>query len=355
MNINFNDMIGGYYTNRVTGESYIIGASDRMNEEYNKKRQQNRYELSEVKKHAVPLDPSQFESTLITSENYEEMNKPVAPMPKHCYGIGYGYKLRDLMNETLEDYYVNHKGTKEEIKKLFKDCCKDMRVVLCQERRTTGHDKRDNTQIILDTYEQFRMVNSVMANLGCTKEGEKIAEKNGWQKGDEKDWIYYNADFYYASEELRDIFKEAAEEIASEWGIEEIDVSERDTDHSLSYSSSFHEVWKNGSENGARICTMIDAGKEPPKGFVLFYRECTEGNENIGILKAGIEGQVQKDKKIIFDIYGDGVQQKYSQFYHLYDLLYAGSNTEQAKQFNKYLENFDIYTRYYGTVQMRRH
>lgn len=189
MNINFNDMIGGYYTNRVTGESYIIGASDRMNEEYNKKRQQNRYELSEVKKHAVPLDPSQFESTLITSENYEEMNKPVAPMPKHCYGIGYGYKLRDLMNETLEDYYVNHKGTKEEIKKLFKDCCKDMRVVLCQERRTTGHDARDNTQIILDTYEQFRMVNSVMANLGCTKEGEKIAEKNGWQKGDEKDWI----------------------------------------------------------------------------------------------------------------------------------------------------------------------
>lgn len=342
MNINLDDLIGSYYQNCVTGEIGITGASDRMNERYRKKMRENAIYESEVKDKMVPLGRDSYTSTMITDENYEEFRRPTQPMPKHCYGTGFGYMQTKEINQMLKDYYVGKSVTKEELKEYFKDCCKDMRVVMAQERRTTGLDPVHNEQIILDTYEQFRMSNSTMANYGCHKEGERIAVENGWHEGEPVDWVYYNADFYYQSEELRQIFKEAAQEMAREWKCGEIDTSTRDIDHSISYSSSFHQVWNNGACNGTRISEMIDLSEKPPAGFCMFYREVLEKSAYFGIFMAGMNGEMDIKKKVSLNP---------ERSYNFGALFQKSSNN---KSLLDYLNNFSVYTRYYGTVKMRK-
>ncbi len=354
LNIDLNDHIGAIHFNCITGEVSIVGASDERNAAFRARtsefsnRFKTRADLEEYLKDAVEF--TNVKKTPITSENYEDFRKPTKPMPKHCYGTAYGQQEQKRIEQKLKDYYLGDSVTKEDLKKFFKDRCKDMRVTMAQERRTTGTDPEHNRQIILDTYEIFRMANSVAANLACDKEGEKLARENGWKDGEDKDWVYYNADFYYESEELRDIFREAAKEIAEEWKCGDIDTSERDTDSLLSYSSSFHQVWKNGSENGARICSMIDISKEPPEGFYLFFRASAEKDSHVGILQAGTEEKAKISEKIIFN--KSGIYEQCPQFYHLSDFLKNGDHADSS--FERYIKNFDIYTRYYGTVRMRK-
>ena len=144
------------------------------------------------------------------------------------------------------------------------------------------------------------------------------------------------------------MFKEAAEELAGEWGTGQIDTAERDTDQYLSYSGSFHQAWNSGSENGARICGMRDASEKPPEGFTLFYREYMDGQERIGLARLGSGGSIET-KRVVFDIYNDGNQQRFPQAYHLYDLF----GRLYGRDVDKYIENFDIYTRYQGTMRVR--
>lgn len=339
MNINLQEHIGAYYINHVTGESGIVGASDRMNERYNKRMRENAIYERDVKDIIVPYYG--VEKTPITSENYEDIRKPTHPMPKHCYGTSFGYELKAEIDQMLKDYYLNKSVTKKELKEYFKDCCKDMRVVMAQEKRTTGLDVEHNRQIILDTYEQFRMSNSVMANYGCQKEGEIVAKKNGWREEDEIDWVYYNADYYYESEELRQILKEAVAEMAEEWNCGEIDTSKRDTDQALSYSSSFNQVWDNAGKNGTRICSMSDSNAVPPKGFYLFFREIAEENKCVGSFQAGITAKT--------DIRGKTALNPMKS-YQLNDLF---PNIDRNSTLLQYLNNFEVHTRYYGTYKQR--
>ncbi len=348
MNINMNDHIGAIHMNVLTGRWSIVGASDKMNEEFDYRMQNNSIYCDRDKFMNETSTRLVVEGVAITSENYADYRKPTGVMPKHCYGTDYGHKQNEKIQQNLKDYYLAQTVTKEELKDFFKDCCKDMRVILAQERKTTGLDADNNRQIILDTYEMFRMANSVMANLGCGEEGKKLARENGWKDGQDIDWVYYSADFYYESEELRDLFKGAAQEIAEEWECGKADTTEWDRDVLANYSSSFNEVWKNGSEYGARICSMLDVSKEPPKGFCLFFREFMGEKEHEGIVQAGVEGGIDIKKKVIFDVFGKYDQ--HPQFYHLKELL---SNVGNGSAFEEYLDNFDIYTRYYGTARMR--
>ncbi len=275
-----------------------------------------------------------------------------APMPKHCYRTAFGYRQDEKIQKKLKDYYVDRTVTKEELKAFFKASCRDMRVILAHERKTTGTDRDDNRQIILDTYERFRMADSVMANLGCDKEGEKTAVKNGWHQGEDKDWVYYHADFYYESEALKILLKEAAGEVSDEWDCKETDTSRRDTDQYACYSS-FHEVWNHGSRHGTRISEMLNLSEKPPEHFTFFFRVYHKENKKVGSLQAGKDGNTDMQREIIFHIY-DGKQRPFPQLYHLYEVFEHEIKEQPDRELAEYLKNFLVFTRYYGTVQMRK-
>jgi len=137
-----------------------------MNEEFDYKMQNNPIYCDRDKFMNETSVRLVVEGVAITSEDYADYRKPAGIMPKHCYGTDYGHKQNEKIQQNLKDYYLAQTVTKEELKDFFKDYCKDMRVILAQERKTTGLDADNNRQIILDTYEMFRMANLVMANLG---------------------------------------------------------------------------------------------------------------------------------------------------------------------------------------------
>lgn len=273
--------------------------------------------------------------------------------PKYCCGTAFGYRQDEKIQKKLKDYYVNGTAAKEELKAFFKDMCRDRRAALVQERKTTGTDPDDNGQILLDTYERFRMANSVMANLGCNKEGEKPAVKNGWRQGADKDWVYYNADFYYESEGVSVLFQEAAREISEEWGCGETDTYGWDTDRHAFYGGSFHEVWNNGSRNRTGICEMLNLSEKPPEQFRFFFRVDNRGDREVGSLQAGMGGNTDLRKEIMFHIY-DGRQRPFPQMYHLYEIFEHEIKGQPNRELAEYLKNFLVFTRYYGTVQMRK-
>ncbi|MCR5789618.1 MAG: hypothetical protein K6G83_06990 [Lachnospiraceae bacterium] len=335
--------IGAFHQDALSGGWSIIGASDEMNEEFAQRMKKNVFREADINE-SYRLE---LRETPLTSGNYCNIGQQISSMPKHCYGTTYGSGQVEIINKKVREYIERPDTDPEEIKNYFKDRCRDMRVVLCQERMTYGMDQDANRQIILDTYEEFRMADSVMAKLSCDEEGERIATETGWKNGS-KDWVYYNSNYYYRSEELRALFKEAAEELAEEWGTGQIDTAERDTDQYLSYSGNFHQAWNSGSENGARICGMRDASEKPPEGLTLFYREYMDGQERIGLARLGSGGSIET-KRVVFDIYNDGNQQRFPQAYHLSDLF----GRLYGRDVDKYIENFDIYTRYQGTMRVR--
>lgn len=343
MSMNFSNCIGAYSIDVESGKWTIIGASDEMNISLNTKLRNNAYRFDVDKNNACELSVN---SKHIEYNNYNDICQPLSGIPKYCYGTSYGNTQIAKINEKIKNTLSGAQIDIEEIIKFFKDCCRDMRVTLIQDRKISGMDQDANKQIILDTYEQFRSSNSIMAKLVCDEIGEAIAKENGWKGGD-KDWIYYDSDLYYLSEKMRTIFKQAVEEISLEWGLNDIDTSGRDEDKYLSYSSSFNQVWENASKYGARICNMIDPDTIPPTNFRMFFRECLENNNRNGIIQ--IEGAGEKfAKKVVFDIYNDGIQQNMKQEYNLGELFKISDD-----EISKYLSNIEVYTRRIGTIKIR--
>ena len=93
---------------------------------------------------------------------------------------------------------------------------------------------------------------------------------------------------------------------------------------------------------------MQDISDVPPRDFTLFYREKMENEKRTGEIHVGHKGGIET-KKVLFDIYNDGIQQKLPQSYHLIDLL-----STRNDDVNRYVSNFDIFTRYQGTVRLRK-
>ena len=341
MNMNISNCIGAYSIDAESGKWTIIGASDEMNSALNTKLRNNVYKADDGDLFQLKLN-----SKPMACSNYNDICQPIAGIPKYCYGTSYGNSQIKKINEKLKEALSDTEIDYEKIKNYFKDCCRDMRVTLIQERKISGMDQDANKQIILDTYEQFRSSNSIMAKLVCDEKGERIAKENGWN-GEEKDWVYYDAALYYLSEELRMLFKQAVEEISKEWGLSDIDTSVRDEDKYLSYSSSFNQVWENSSKYGARICSMIDTGVTPPRKFSLFYRESMEKTNRIGFIEIEEDGK-KSSQNVIFDKYDDGIQQNMKQYYNLSELFNISDSLT-----SNYLRNFDVYTRRIGTIKIR--
>ena len=342
VDIDFSTHIGGMYQDVRSGKWSIIGASKEKSEAFNEKMHSNVFVLSED-------DMSKMTRLKLEARcpAYSDMRNIPSNMPPHCFGTSYGNQYLKGIEQKMKSFYGSNENSYQEIKDYFKDCCRDMRVDLVQDRKTSGTVEADNRQIILDTYEQFRMENSVMAKWGNDEEGKGIAQENGWDDGD-KDWVYYNSDYFYKSEKVMEAIKEAVSELADEWHIGEIDSSERDEDKYLSYSSSFHQVWKNGSENGDRLCSISDIEEMPPRDFSFFFREISTDKDHTGIVLVNSNG-VSEKKSIVFNIFSDGKQHHFPQTHNLLDVFDKKYDSETSS----FMKNFNIFTRYYGTVRLR--
>lgn len=220
-------------------DRYIIGASDKENEDFQKK--SHNIIKSNPSNQRDTVELSCIKQIDLKSENYENYLK-AKKMPNNCFGDNYGIKMHKSIKSTVRTY-CNGGLTEEQIKKAFMDACKDMRVYQAQCGHTSGVDAKDNRQIIEGVYEVFQKSNVVFMSDKCFGAGSEIADVNG---GSEKnDWVYYDSKYYYESQHLRDLLQESASEMAAEWNTDFIDFEkiEKESKFTLDGKLDFNSVW----------------------------------------------------------------------------------------------------------------
>ena len=188
-----------------------------------------------------------------------------------------------------------------------------------------------NESKILNLYESFLNVSYERAVKACFDEGKDIAGKEGI---DINKAIYYDADYYYQSEEIHEFLKEITEEYAAKYGVEiDIDKRESEFDKNPNYLTgypSFNSKWNFSAHNVCGYARLPELDAVPPKGFSFFYK--------------------QRDR--ILMIGGNGWSEKMdtssplrgaNRYPRLSDLLYVDSQREEYwSQYNDFMKKIII-------------
>lgn len=162
------------------------------------------------------------------------------------------------------------------------------------------------------------------ANVRCAVNKNNEEAESYWKEVGCKGSVYYNADYYYKSEEIQEFFRNTLNEIANMYGVDEIDYEalEKNTRFSLDGGLSFNGAW-----NWSHLQTnhywmgksnaIINDEFVPPKDFIYAYGNSLSENDIEGVLKYAKSKQTdnnpdnqaeqnQNAKKLLIEIkYGE--------------------------------------------------
>ncbi len=197
------------------------------------------------------------------------------PMPKSLFGDSFGYDMQKDIGNHMRDYY-DGKMSDNELNQYFNDCCTEMRKYQAQCHRSSGNVDEDNQKIISQVYEIFAKENARAALRTNYDEGAAINKKYGHRN---YDWVYYNSDYYYQCEDVREALGTMANEMAEKWGASSIDTEEIERNSSLTLDGGFdfNSGWNVDFRNQAGRASMADEATEPPRDFKFFYKEHLDG------------------------------------------------------------------------------
>ncbi len=212
------------------------------------------------------------------ADNYEEVKNMlktqtrsrIAPLENRMFYETY---------EVMQDYY-DGKLSRDEVKDIFKEyfyhymgtTAKDVESKEKPEAvLRTGDGTALATRYLAGLYEHFSRANTRNACAQNRKEGAELMEHNGVSPNGS---IYYNADWYYACEKMQELFRDTADELADEYGVEHVDYKyvEENTrftlDGGITYNGVWSaDVWQRNVQEVVNI-GMIDENMAPPRGFV---------------------------------------------------------------------------------------
>lgn len=290
----------------------------------------------------------------LSCDNYPNY-QIIKGMPGSVFGDQFGYDMRKNIENGMYDYYAG-KISEEDVRNLFEDCCKDMRIYRTQQCQTSGQNEKDNRQIISEVYEVFCKANQRAAKYQNILEGEAI--NRNYQNGVTNDFVYYNADYYYKCEDMRKIFGEMTERMTDQWELPKIDVDEieKNTKYTLDGRFDFNSNWNVLYRNNISRGSMIDPSMAPPKDFKFFYKEQPYLNDKdmkrewtgIVIFECGA---YKKEVEVPFKVPTGGTQWIDEHKVNLNKLIVLSKkDSESYEAYNKFLGNFEIFTRVYASI-----
>lgn len=242
---------------------------------------------------------------------------------------------KEEMQEVMTGYY-NGDISKEEIKDFFMEYC------------TVMYAKDENT--ILNVYEGFLDENYRVAVRECFQEGKDIAEREG--KAGQR-CVYYDADYYYKSEEIHELLKEAAKERGEKYGVE-VDASKRDESFQQDYltgTPNFNDKWNWMAVHMPKVGRLMDIASTPPEGFSFFFTEGGHmGTEGSLLIISGNDWTEKVD--VPFEIPTAGKESRH--YFYLSDLFQVNDGEENSKCYNDFLDKLVINRIAPGVVIKRR-
>jgi hypothetical protein len=230
---------------------------------------------------------------------------------------------KEEMREVMTGYY-NGEISKEEVKDFFMEYC------------AAGYARDENT--ILNVYESFLDENYSAAVRACFEEAKDIAGKEGKTTNHV---LYYDADYYYKSEEIHELLQEAAKEYGEKYGVE-VDASKRDEDFQKDYLTGgpdFNDKWNFMAANMYGVGRIMDIDAVPPEGFSFFYAEGENmGTEGSLLIISGNDWTENAD--VPFEIPTAGKERK--DYFYLSDLFQVNNGEENNKWYNNFLDKLVI-------------
>lgn len=238
---------------------------------------------------------------------------------------------REEMREVMEGYY-NGELSKDEIKGFFMEYCSVMYA-------------RDE-ESVLNVYEAFLDANYSAAVKKCFAQGKDIAAKEGMSTDN---MVYYDADYYYQSEEIHDLLKEAAAEYGAKYGME-IDATKRDDCFRRDYltgTPNFNDKWNFMATNMMGSGRLMDQNAVPPKDFSFFYKQGTDvGTKNSLLIIGGKDWSEKVDVPFKMPTGGKNTER----YFYLSDLYKVYKEKEESyEEYNKFLNKL-IVTRIWGDI-----
>ena len=269
-------------------------------------------------------------------KQYNDLGKQLVKTGKVRLGIPSDTKKSML--DCLERYYEG-KCSNEELEEKYIEYCKQIGV---------GEKTR-----LLDIYENFINMSRYAANNCCIKKGNEITVNYG--SVDDHDAVYYNAEYYYNFEKVREIAREASNKIAELMDFEEVDYEARESNtiFDLDGEFNFNGKWGWNAQNMINRCTMKSIDVIPPEGFEFYFKERTNENDEVGVMLVGIE-EGYKEVTVPFETPKAGVTELVQKFNAAELCEISEGDTDNYERYNEFLKNFDIYTRYYYANLMER-
>ena len=333
-----------------SSKSYVIGSSEEANEALRNKYLGDDYKLPDSAK-ACYRQSTYISKLELISENYNDILK-VKGMPLSCLSGNYGEQVTEKIDSMLRSYYSGELSV-EEVQKKIKNICMDMRVTMVQERYTNGYDAKDNQQILEQIYGCLQKKNVGQACATNDREGAKIATEYGGVE--DYNWMYYNSDYYYKAEELRNIFRQTIREMTEEWETDNIDFEkvEENPLYALAGGMEYNTVWQHHALQRSVIC-MTDVDVVPPKNLTFFYQEKKvpgwDVNNKLEYQKGYVEITYHNKKwsaDVPYDIYGE----KRIDFYHMQDFMDQYLLGDMEEECSGFLSKFDIFKEVWASMK----
>ena len=231
---------------------------------------------------------------------------------------------REEMREVMEGYY-NGELSKDDIKGFFMEYCSVMYA--------------RNEESVLNVYEDFLDANYSAAVKKCFAQGKDIAAKEGVSTDN---MVYYDADYYYQSEEIHDLLKEAAAEYGAKYGME-IDATKRDDCFKRDYltgTPNFNDKWNFMATNMMGSGRLMDQNAVPPKDFSFFYKQGTDvGTKNSLLIIGGKDWSEKVDVPFKMPVGGKNTER----YFYLSDLYKVYKEKDESyEEYNKFLNQLIV-------------
>lgn len=224
-------------------------------------------------------------------------------------------------------------------------------------------------KLLEDVYDSARLYNVHGAFVGSWQDSLPLAAEHNGDGVNTRDWVYYDANYYYRSESMKTTLQEITIKIGEKYGVSssELDLPteypEGDVRRGI-YNSYNTIVTDNARFFG--VASMIDETMSPPEGFRFFYKGNTDGTD----LVVPLLDAPQDEMEAAFDgalrvWYGDWsfmgrvpVRQnpdKYPISVNMFDVINNADPGGAPSEITDFLQNFDFFSQYMAGYYTKEH
>lgn len=293
----------------------------------------------------------------VFDEYAAEQKKRAEPhLPRNFVSFGYtsdgnrGFGTRRV-DAAFRQYYAGTADEKQ-LEGMLSDLVADFRSSYVKR----GFDPDEfMPQLLEDAYNACRPCNLLAAdNQGWLDSRPLAAYYNGSDRNS-RDTIYYDAKYYYQTEEMKVKLQDMFRRIGQRYGVSELDLPTDYPEGSLMKKmyTSYNTIINEGAGFNDMIGNMLDTDMVPPKDFRFFYKNNERGTNRYSPLLPSDGTPESTFDGILHVWYGDWsfvgrvpVRQDATRFpvsVNMYDVV-AGQGGRIPKAIIPMLKNFDFFT-----------